>query len=748
MDGSESFSVSVPAAQSAADASTGSRDLQMLISTVRRRMGLIVGVAVLVLSAVVIFTFQQTPRYTAIAGLMIDPQKQHVVNVSAVMSGMGTDTTAIDSEVQILKSRSLAERVVSDLKLDQDPEFNTSLKPKGGLFGLLALGKSAAPVNMTANAPAVSQRIHQGVVDRVLAGLSVRRLALTYVIQLSYTSTSPAKAAALSNAFANGYLVQGLDAKFDATKQANEWLNGKVGDLRKQVTDAETAVEQYKIANNLMSANGQSLTEAEISGLDTQAATARAALAEQEARLSTAKAQLAHGSNGEDVGEAMASPAVQQLQAQRAAQTQKIADLSGRYGEAHPEMLKAKRQLADIDSQIRAEIQRIISGLEAQTQVARQRAASVEGSVSKSKGSLAVNSRASIHLNELTRNADSVKALYESFLNRFKETSASQGLEQSDARVVSLATVPNFPSYPKKGSNIMIGLLLGIAAGVGAAFLAEMLDSGMTTAEDVERYLEVPFLGSVPSLGSTIDPVKDGSTTTQLAPIDYIVEKPLSSFAEAFRNLRASVLFSKVGREVQVIMITSSLPGEGKTTTAIGLARTMALSGGQVVLVDCDLRLRGVKVMLKDEPKVGLLEVLNGAATLDEALVFDAASGAMVLPLTRTTYTPKDVFGTDAMRELLATLRSRFDTVILDTAPVLPVADTRVLASSADVVILLARWRKTARKATEASLKLLTSVDAYVAGAAMTQVDMRAQARYGYGDPGYYYRAYKKYYTE
>ena len=748
MDGSAPLSVTVPAGQPAADVSTGSRDLQMLIVTFRRRMGLIIGVAVLVLSAVVIFTFQQTPRYTATAGVMIDPQKQHVVNVSEVMSGLGTDSTAIDTEVQILKSRSLAELVVKDLKLDQDPEFNPSLKRKGGLAGLLSIGRAAAPLTVQANAPAVSQRIHQGVVDRLLGGLSVKRLALTYVIQLSYTSTSPFKAATLANAFANGYLVQGLDAKFDATKQANEWLNGKVADLRKQVTDAETAVEQYKIANNLMSANGQSLTESEISTLDQQAAGARAALAEQEARLSTAKAQLAHGSNGEDVGEAMSSAVIQQLQAQRAAQTQKIADLSGRYGDAHPEMLKAKRQLADIDSQIRAEIQRIISGLEAQTQVARQRAASVEASVSHSKGSLAVNDRASIRLNELTRNAESVKALYESFLNRFKETSASAGLEQSDARVVSLAEVPNYPSYPKKGSNILIGLILGLAAGVGAAFLAEMLDSGMTTAEDVERVLEIPFLGSVPALASTIDPVKDGTAAPSLSPIDYIVEKPLSSFAEAFRNLRASVLFSKVGRPVQVVMITSSLPGEGKTTTAIGLARTMAISGGRVVLVDCDLRLRGVKVMLKDEPKVGLLDVLNGSATLDEALVYDAPSGAMILPLARSTYTPKDVFGTDAMRELLLELRGRFDTIILDTAPVLPVADTRVLASSADVVILLARWRKTARKATESALKLLTSVDAYVAGAAMTQVDMRAQARYGYGDPGYYYRAYKKYYTE
>jgi len=745
MVGSLPQTLSAPAA---VEPARGSSDIHRTIAAFRRRVGLIGGVALLVLSAVVIFTFQQTPRYTATAELILDPQKQHVANINEVMSDLGTDSTAIDTEVQILKSRSLAERVVAEQKLDQDPEFNPSLQPTGPLANLLSLGRKASPINGEIRNHAVTRREHQGVVDRVMADVTARRLALTYVIQLSFTSVSPAKAATLANAFANGYLIQQLDAKFDATRQANEWLNGKVADLRQQVSDAETAVEQYKIANNLMSANGQSLTEQEISTLDQQLAQTRAQQAEQEARLDTAKSQLARGSTGEDVGEAMTSPVIQTLQAQRAAQTQKIADLEGRYGERNPELLKAKRELADVDVQMKSEIQRIISGLEAQTQVARQRTASMEASVALSKGALVGNNRASIRLNELTRNADSAKTLYESLLNRFKETSASQGLEQSDARVVSLAKVPDAPSYPKKGSNFAIGLIIALAAGFGAAFLAEALDSGIATAEDVERFLDVAYLGSIPSLGSTLERSTIGAAPAPSKIIDFVVEKPLSSFSEAFRNLRASVLFSKVGREVQVIVITSSLPGEGKTTTSIAMARTMALAGGRVVLVDCDLRQRGINRMLATESTVGLLEVLNGAATLDEALVHDTHSDAMVLPLARASHTPKDVFGTEAMRRLLTELRRRFDTVVIDTAPVLAVADTRVLASLADVVVLLVRWRKTARKAAEASLKLLTSVNAYVAGAAMSQVDLRAQARYGYGDPGYYYRSYKKYYTQ
>ncbi len=511
--------------------------------------------------------------------------------------------------------------------------------------------------------------------------------------------------------------------------------------------DAETAAQQYRIANNLMSAQGATLTEQEISTLDQQVATARAAEAEQAARLNTAKAQLEHGSTGEDVGEALNSPVVQALRAQRASISQQVADLEGRYGERHPALLKAKRQLADLDDQIHQEIERIISNLDAQLEVARQRTASIVASAAQSKGTLATNNRASVKLNELDRNADAARVLYESFLNRFKETSSSQGLEQSDARIISRAKIPTSPSFPKKGLNFIIGIVLAAVSGLVAAAIAEVLDSGLATAEAVERYLDLPCLGSIPTLASTLNAQKEGAGLTAMSPLTYVVDKPLSSFSESFRNLRAAILFARVGEQAKVVAVTSSLPGEGKTTTSVDLARTMAIAGANVVIVDCDLRQRGVNRILASEPQIGLIEVLNGTATLEQALVRDELSGAMILPLSKSAHTPRDVFGTNAMRRLLEELRRRFDTTILDTAPVLPIADTRVLAPLADVVVLLARWRKTPRLAVDSSLRLLKSVNAPVVGVVLTQVDLKAQARHGYGDAGYYYEAYKKYYT-
>jgi exopolysaccharide transport family protein len=727
---------------------SGAFDLNRLISTIRRRLSLAIAVGAVVFAVAVVVTFLMPARYLGSVDVMIDPvmtdsRAEDVVKVQAPMGGLPTDTNTVDSEVEVLRSRALADRVATELGLDRDPEFNTSLQPPNFLTflkGLTSFLKS--PPHAGGMTPA--QAAHEGVVGNLMAATSVHRAGMTYLINVGVLSTDSAKAARLANAFADNYVEQQLEAKFQANQNAGDFLNKRMVQLRQEVLDADTAVEQYKIANNLMSAQGATLTEGEITGLDQQLATTRASQAEAEARLNTARAQMARGSNGEDVGEALDSPVIQHLRQQRATVSAQVADLQGRYGDKHPEMLKAKRQLADIDAQIQAEIKRIISNLEAQAQVARQRTASIQGSVNASKGSLAGNNRATVRLNELQRNADASKALYEAFLNRFKETSAQSGVEKSNARIVSHSAIPTRPAEPNKLLNLALGFVLAAGAAMAAVMLAEALDNGLTTADDIDSQLDLPSLGSIPLLSSTLEGIK--GKASRLSPVSFVVEKPVSAFAEAFRNLRASIVFSKVGEPVKVIAITSSLPGEGKTTTSLCLARTIALGGASVIVVDCDLRQKAVNDFIKGDVTVGLVEVLNGDVTLDQALVKDEATGAVLLPLAKPTYTAKDIFSSDAMHRLLQELRRRYDVVILDTAPVLPIADTRILAPQADVVVLLARWRKTPKKAIENSLRLLASGGAYIAGAALTQVDMKQQSRYGYGDPGYYYRSYKKYY--
>jgi capsular exopolysaccharide synthesis family protein len=366
------------------------------------------------------------------------------------------------------------------------------------------------------------------------------------------------------------------------------------------------------------------------------------------------------------------------------------------------------------------------------------------GSVATSKGTLAGNNRAGIRLGELERKAESVRTLYESLLARFKQTSTNQGIEQADARVVSRAKIPSSPSYPKPSLNLALGLVFALASGGAAIVLAEILMAGVFTEDEVERRLGLPYLGAVPLLSSALEA---GKSTRKISPADYLLEKPLSSFAESFRKLRAAILFSKVGETMKVILVTSSLPGEGKTTTTFSLARTLATSGANVVVVDCDLRQSAINRFLPAVPAQGLIEVLNGVCTLDQALVTDA-SGAQVLPLAKSAYTPRDVLGSAAMLRLLQELRQRFDVVLLDTAPLLAIADTRVLAPHADAVVMLARWKKTPVKAITSAVSLLQGRGIFLAGVALTQMDLNAQSRYGYGDANYYYKSYRKYYAD
>lgn len=724
-------------------AAANALDLRRWVNAVRRRLRLLAAVGLAVFAATVLITLQSTPRYTAYSSVVLDTRKERVTTSQQVLSDLPNDSGAVDTEVEVIRSGQLADRVVTALNLEQDPEFNGALRKPTGVAGVMngikGLFGAAAPAR-----PRLSQaqlaKMHEGVVSNVQSHLGASRVGLTYVIRISFNSEDPAKAAQIANKFAELYLLEQLEAKFEATQAATRWLNNQLEGLRQQVLRDETAVQQYKIANNLLSASGTTLTEQEISAYSQSLAQARTQLAEDEARLSAARIQLGRAATGGDVGEAVNSGLIAGLRQQRAQVSAQLAEIQGRYGERHPDMLKAKRQLADIDAQIQTELRTIIANLETKVQVSRERANAMGGSLGGARGTLEANNRAMVRLNELQRAAEASRTIYESYLNRYKETSSQESIGTTDARIVTKAKTPGAPSSPDVQRNLMLGLVLALAAGFGAVILAEMLDSGLTTAEDVERRLNTAYLGSIPLLSS----VAEGPADT---PVDYVVAKPLSSFSESFRSLQAAILHARLGEPVKVVAITSALPGEGKTTTSVCLARSAALQGRKVIIIDCDLRRRTVNRLLQEDPQFGLLEVLSGEATLQQAVSIDAATGAHVLPVAVSKFTPKDVFGSVAMDKLLADLRTRYDLVILDTAPVLPVADTRVLAQKADLLVMLARWRKTPEPAIEAAFRLLDTTGVSVGGVVLTQVDMKQQAKYGYGDPGYYYAEYKKYYV-
>ena len=693
-------------------------DLRRLLGVLLRRLRPLACVTLPILAAAAWFTLTATPKYKATAEVMLEPRSEKITKIDEVLPGLPVDSTIVDSEIEVLRSPQLAERVVRSLKLDEDPEFRRGVR-----------APAAGP--LTGTAP-------QQLVSAVLKDLDVRRSGLTYVIQIGFQSRSPAKAAAIANKFASLYLAQQVQDKLNATEQAAQWLSDRLRQLRAQVLADDTAVQKFKIDNNLLSAQGATLTEQEISSYNQLLAQASAELVADQARLQTAKRQLAAGSNGEDVGEALDSPTIQKLKEQRATVSQQVAVLQTQFKADYPDLRKARAELADIDAEIRAETRRIISNLDAKAQVATRRAAAFEATLAAAKGQLAVNNRASVRLSELQRNLDASRALLESYLTRYKETSSQEGLAQPDARLLSTAAQPTTPSSPNAPLILLIGAVFAIGAGLGAAGLAEMLDSGIATSADIEKRFGLKYLGAVPLLRST-------TRRSEVGPVDHVVAEPWSSVSEAFRSVRAAIAHAP-GAPAKTVAVTSSVPREGKTTTAACLARSAALQGSRVVIVDCDLRRRSLNRLLKGTPRIGLIEVLAGTAELAEALIKDSSTGMHILPLSNGSIPMKDVFGSPAMDQLLAQLWKLYDLVILDTPPVLLVTDTRILARKVDFTVVVAQWRSTPRQAIESALSLLSEDGVEVGGVVLNKVDMAQHARHGYNDTVYYRNLHSNYY--
>ena len=709
----------------------GPVDLRRLWATLRRYRVVFALVFLLVFLGALLHATTATPVFTATSSVMIDDRHHNVTpDQQQVLSDLPDATGVIDTEVEIMRSRALAGRVVDALNLTADPEFNKALR-KGGFY---LFGHAKAP------APGEDQhrRERDATIDKLISRIQVDRKGLTYVINLSVTSVSPAKAALLANTLADRYLTAQLDAKFEATQRANRWLQGRLGALRSDVTNAEQSVASYQSSKGLLQATGSNLTEQRVAQLQASESSAAADLAEKQARLNTARQQLASGGTGQDLGEALNSDVIKTLRGKLSDAIHQQQQLSAKYGPRHPDVIAQENTQHQIETDIQAEVNRIVGSLQADVNASNQRLAAIRADLGQAQGTLASSKSAEVGMNSLQMNADAQSAVYKSLLDRFQQTSVQDGSLQSDAQVVSPAQIPLKPSSPNKKLDIALGIVFGLLAGITTVVGMEMWSGEVRTSDDVEKMLGVPSIGSVPTTKGA----------TSLPPSQYLVDTPLSAFAESFRQLRAALRRADLDSPVKTLAVTSALPGEGKSTTSMCLARSIALGGQKTIAVDCDLRRRTLHTMLAIKPAVGLLEVLAGTARLEDAIIVDEPSGCHILPLTASKFTPRDVFGTQAFAKLVAHLKANYDFVILDCAPVLAVADTRTITEVVDGVLLLVQWQKTAARAVKYAITAVESVGGKVQGVALTKVNLKAQASYGYGDSGYYFRSYSNYYVE
>jgi exopolysaccharide transport family protein len=713
-----------------------------LLAILRRRAIPMAAAFVAVVAIGVVYTLSLTPRYTATSTVLFDAQNQNALDLDQLLNQQAGPPVSISNQIQIITSSSFVGKVVDKLNLSADPEFGMGA---AGGFGIVKSIKGIFGDD-TQSGPSKDEE-HIATINRFLDRMVAGVADGTSVITIQFSSQDPSKAAAIANAVADGYITDQLEAKFEATRIANNWLSGRLDELRKRVAEAETAVATYAAENHLQTLNeaGQTLQDTRVAALNDELLKARTDYAEKQTRLSGVRAVLARGGSVEAIPDLMSSPVFQGLRTQRAALLQQQSQMSSTFGARHPEMIKLTEQIASIDAQINGEIQRILSALQSDAAVSGAQLAVIQKGLNDAEGQNANAGQANVRLRELQRNADSSKSLYEAFLKRFNELGEQGTLQSTQARVISRATVPASPSYPKTLLYLAGSVAAGLLAAAVIAFLLEQLDRGLRTRQQIESELGLPMLANLPLMDSG-ELNWDGKKHT---PSEIVVHKPLSAYNEAFRMLRAGIQLSNVDAQPVLVLITSALPNEGKSTGALSLARSCAQAGDRVLLIDGDIRRPSIgKVLGRDHDKgIGLVQCVRGEAQVHEAVIKDDITSLHILLPGATVNNPPDILSSIAMRNLLAAARQSYDLVLIDSSPVLPVIDARLLARLCDTTVFFIRWEDTPRDAAQEALRLLQSFDAPMAGVALSMTDRKRQTRYGYyGDSYSYYGRYQNYY--
>ena len=717
-------------------AAPGDFDMRALIQALTVRRWTILGTVIAAMTIVTLIVLQMTPIYSASTLIMVGQRENKVIDVESVLAGLPNDTATIENQIQILKSWTLAERVIKKLKLDHDAEFSGSKRSMGfGLDTIMSfIGGRERPA-----APTPSGAVDPAILKRFAANMTVAAQGRSSVIRVSFDSPDRVKAAAITNAIADQYIVDQLETKFEASKRASDWLNERLAQLAEQVRVAESAVEQYKSANGLSgSTDGNSATSQQMTDLNAQIVLARSNLAEQDAKFRQVNTLYHSGGGIDSIAEVLNSPLISQLRGQQADLIRKEAELATKYGERHPQMIALKDERANLDKKIDEEVRRFIQNQANQVNVARARLASLEESLKTMQTTAGGEGQVRIKLRELQSEAESSRTLYQSILGRAKETQDKDQIQMPDGRRLDAAAVPREASFPNKTLILGITLFGSTVLGILFALLLERLDNGFRTGAEVERVVRVANLAVIPTVARGRDVA------------ERVVQKPLSAFTEALRSLHAGVQLSNVDQPPKVVLVTSSVPNEGKTSIAVSLGRLAARGGARVILVDGDLRHPSVARQFGDrKPEAGLIDVLTGKRDLATILQRDPISPLEFLPVAAPPSNPADLISSQALKNLMDVLRLHYDLIILDAAPMLPVADTRLLSRLADKVVYVVHWDKTPREAVISGLKMLRDAGADIAGTVLNQADMRRHAIYGYGYSSYGYgSSYGRYYTE
>jgi capsular exopolysaccharide synthesis family protein len=700
-------------------------DLRTFWLTLRWRARLIGGITLATMALATAALIVVPPKYQATAVVMVDPRQLHVTDTPTVLTGIGADAAAVESQVEIITSTALAGKVIAAMKLQDDPEF--SLPSLWDRISALVGG----------DPDALQRTKDERLISNLQRNLTVRRRGQTYVLEINFYSKDAAKAARIANAVAQAYLADQRDVNSDTTASASVWLDARMQDMRERVRRSDEAVESYRASHNLVDVTqGNQLINRQVEDLTQQIALVRTYTADARARMQQVEFAAQHKDDPATLNEVLKSPVIANLRSQYTEAARAVTEYSAMYGDRYPALAVVRARLADVRRQIDDEIARILAGVRNDYQTAVNRENALEAALAELKQQFAATNQVEIKLHELERDAQANRDLFEQFLNRAKQTSEQQSLQIADARIVAPALPPLKPSRPATslliGAAACIGLLLAIAI----TLLMEQMRQGFRSLREATEFLSLPALGMLPTQLDGMEEVRNWRSSPSKGDgsgyaCRFALRHPRSAYARQLGAIQARLFDDTTTNKV--VAVASAVPGEGKSTFACNFALAAADIGLRTLLIDGDIY-TGKTGLVFGSKRAGLSEVLDEEMSLRQALAKDPATGLCVLgarDLSRAA--PRENIDAAHLGSLLHQCREEFDLVVLDTPAILPVGGITPYLKWADCAVLVVEWDGTPRQAVSEALDLL-DVDAQkIAGLVLNKVSPRWYRLFRYG---------------
>lgn len=701
----------------------------------RRHIALTSFVVVLLMAAV--YSFTATPIYEGRVQLLIEADNPNVVSFKEVIDEGQTRTDYYQTQYKLLQSRTLAKKAIESLKLWDNPELNPAAK-QGFSIGDAVRGVAIWAGSLFASTPeaevpgADETAAQVKTIDAFLVRLSVSPVRNSRLVDVSFRAQDAVLASKVANALSKAYIEQNLEFRFTASREASEWLNQQLAEQKKQVEVAETKLQQYREQNDAISLEDrENIVVQKLSDLNAAVTKAKTDRIQKEAMYRQLAATQNNSAGLDTFPAILGNQFIQQQKAELASLQRQQAQMADKLGDRHPEMIRVQSAIEQAQTKLQVEVAKVVQSVRTDYQAAVAHEQTLSAALEQQKGEALAFNRKAIDYSVLERDVESSKQIYQSLMQRAKETGISGELKTSNIRVVDAAEVSQSPVSPRRMLNMLIGLFGGAFLGIGLAFFFEYLDNHVKTPEEIESRLGLPTVGLIPALSATNR--------------DALICKGVPhNFAEALRGLRTNVLFSFADDGPRSIVVTSTGPNEGKTTVASNLAVAMAMAGQRVLLIDADMRRpRGHEVFgLKQQP--GLSNLLIGAAKAGDVMQKGPVSGLFVLPAGKTPPNPAELLGSKRFADFLTTLGKHFDLIVIDTPPVMAVTDAAIVAHRTTGVLFVIAADQTSSQAAQTALDQLEQARARFLGAVLNRVDLEGNAYY-YAK--YYRKEYANYYA-